>query len=490
MATLRVRLTLALVGLVLLLGILHVGSTWITTEAYIREVNQKLNLDLAEKIAHETSLIRAGSVDSEALEELFHSLMVINPSIELYLLDPGGRILAFSAPAGKVQLERVSLGPVQRFLEVDGELPILGDNPRNPGRRKVFSAAPIRPDGESIEGYLYIVLGGDLYDSAAERLAASYILRLSLWTGIAAVVLAVASGLFVFGRLTRRLWALHRKVTRFETLQLGTKGSAIEAGDEIGSLEATFDGLVKKVEAYLHQTENLHRERRELVSSVSHDLRTPIAALSGYLETLQLKEETLTPEERREYVEIALRHSERLAGLVDELFELTRLDAADVELGLEPISVSELVQDNVQRFRLLAEQRGVELLCHTPASLPPVLADIRLIERALVNLIENAIRFTPSGGRVVVGVEMESDLIEVSVQDTGCGISSSELPRIFDRFYRGHVAKSDDRGSGLGLAIAHRVVELHGGRIVVESREGEGSRFSFALAAIEAVAAG
>ena len=106
MATLRVRLTLALVGLVLLLGILHVGSTWITTEAYIREVNQKLNLDLAEKIAHETSLIRAGNVDGAALEDLFHSLMVINPSIELYLLDPEGRILAFSAPAGKVQLER------------------------------------------------------------------------------------------------------------------------------------------------------------------------------------------------------------------------------------------------------------------------------------------------------------------------------------------------------------------------------------------------
>jgi signal transduction histidine kinase len=490
MATLRVRLTLTLVGLVLLLGVLHVGSTWITTEAYIREVNQKLNLDLAEKIAEETSLIRAGSVDSAALEELFHSLMVINPSIELYLLDPGGRVLAFSAPAGKVQLESVSLEPIQRFLEVDGELPILGDNPRNPDRRKVFSAAPIRPDGDSIEGYLYIVLGGDLYDSAAERLAASYILRLSLWTGLAAVLVAVVAGLFIFGRLTRRLWALHRKVTRFETLQLGSKGKVAEAGDEIGRLEKTFDGLVEKVGAYLEETENLHRERRELVSSVSHDLRTPIAALSGYLETLLLKEGSLSLEERREYVEIALRQSERLGDLVDELFELTRLDAADVELNLEAFSLSELVQDNVQRFRLQAEKRDVELLCHSPESLPPVLADIRLIERALVNLIENALRFTPSGGRVDVGVEMESGLIEVSVRDTGHGISSSEIPRIFDRFYRGRSAKSDDRGSGLGLAITHRVVELHGSRIVVESREGEGSRFSFSLAAVEAAAAG
>ncbi|TNF72953.1 MAG: HAMP domain-containing histidine kinase [Acidobacteria bacterium] len=490
MATLRVRLTLALVGLVLLLGILHVGSTWITTEAYIREVNQKLNLDLAEKIAHETSLIRAGNVDSAALEELFHSLMVINPSIELYLLDPGGRVLAFSAPAGKVQLESVSLEPIQQFLEVDGELPILGDNPRNPDRRKVFSAAPIRPDGESIEGYLYIVLGGDLYDSAAERLAASYILRLSLWTGIAAVLVAVAAGLLIFGRLTRRLWALHRKVSRFESLQLGSKEKAIEAGDEIGRLESTFDGLVERVEAYLEETENLHRERRELVSSVSHDLRTPIAALSGYLETLQLKEETLSPEERREYVEIALRHSERLGELVDELFELTRLDAADVELNLEAFSLSELVQDNVQRFRLQAEQRGLEIVCHSPESLPQVVADIRLIERALVNLIENAIRFTAAGGRVEVGVEMENGLIEVSVEDTGQGIASSELPRIFDRFYRGRSATTDDRGSGLGLAIAHRVVELHGGRIVVKSEEGKGSRFSFSLAGVEAAAAG
>lgn len=490
MARLRVRLTLALVGLVLLLGILHVGSTWVTTEAYIREVNQRLNLDLAEKIAEETSLIRAGSVDGAALEELFHSLMVINPSIELYLLDPQGQILAFSAPAGKVRLESVSLEPVHRFLEAEGELPILGDNPRNPDRRKVFSAASIRADDGSLQGYLYIVLGGDLYDSAAERLAASYILRLSLWTGIAAVVLAVAAGLLIFGRLTRRLWDLHRKVTRFETLQLGSKRPAIEEVDEIGRLEKTFDGLVDRVAAYLRETESLHRERRELVSSVSHDLRTPIAALSGYLETLQLKEETLSDEERREYVQIALRHALRLGELVDELFELTRLDAADVELEREEFSLAELVQDNVQRFRLQAEQKGVELVCRTSEALPPVLADIRLIERALVNLIENAIRFTPPGGRVEAAVEMEDDLIEVSVQDTGCGISSLELPRIFDRFYRGRPAQSDDRGSGLGLAIAQRVVELHGSRIVVESSEGEGSRFSFSLAAAEVAAAG
>jgi signal transduction histidine kinase len=210
-----------------------------------------------------------------------------------------------------------------------------------------------------------------------------------------------------------------------------------------------------------------------------------VATLRGYLETLLLKHDTLDEEERRRYLEIAHAQSERLGRLVEELFELARLDSGDIELECEAFSLSELVQDVASKFALRAEERGVELETRLSRDAPPVRGDLRLLERTLENLIENALRHTEAGGRVRVSVEPGEERVRVSVEDTGHGIPEDELPRIFDRFFQGQRDPGRaDGGTGLGLAIARRVLELHDSRIEVSSREGEGSRFSFALAVV------
>jgi two-component system OmpR family sensor kinase len=244
-------------------------------------------------------------------------------------------------------------------------------------------------------------------------------------------------------------------------------------------LATTFEEMSARIGLQLEQLREVDLHRRELVANVSHDLRTPLASLRGYLDTLLLKEGTLSKEEQRRFLEIASRHSERLGRLVDELFELAKLDAQVTPPRAEPFSMPELVQDVVQKFQLRAEGAGVRLAAEFLHELPPVDGDIALMERVLENLIENAIRYTPAGGRVTVALAAEEGKVVVRVSDTGRGITEESLPRIFDRFYRGDDPTGG--GAGLGLSIARRILELHGATLTAQSAVGQGTVFSFAL---------
>jgi signal transduction histidine kinase len=226
----------------------------------------------------------------------------------------------------------------------------------------------------------------------------------------------------------------------------------------------------------------LHRVKDQFLANVSHDLRTPLASLQGYLDTLLLKEGQLTPEEQRRFIEIASKHSERLGKLVEELFELAKLDAQVTPIKVESFSMAELVQDVVQKFQLRAQQNGVALEAGVRPDLPLVRGDIALMERVLENLIDNAIRHTPAGGSVTVSLVPENGRFAVRVADTGRGISEEHLPHIFDRFYRVSDSATRGGGAGLGLAIAKRILELHGTTLSAESAVDRGTTFTFELA--------
>ena len=196
------------------IGLLYIVLTLFTTRMYLQEVTQKFNRALARHLVTDRLLVKEGEVNHEALKELFHMLMVINPSIEIYLLDPNGTILTFSAQPEKVKRSRISLEPVRKFLEETDAFPILGDDPRDVDRKKVFSVSPIPVSGKP-EAYLYIVLGGEEYDSAVEMLQGSYIVRLSLWAALAGLLFALLAGLLVFSLLTRRVRRLASSMEDF-----------------------------------------------------------------------------------------------------------------------------------------------------------------------------------------------------------------------------------------------------------------------------------
>lgn len=485
--TLYGRLVAGLLVILTLVGLLYMALLRFTVPMYLQEVQQKLNLDLARHVVAEEPPIHDGEVNQEALEESFHWLMVINPSIEIYLLDPGGRILGYSAPPEKVKLTHVDLGPIQRLLAGEGPLPILGDDPRHRGRAKAFSAAPVVSD-DTLEGYLYVVLGGELHDSVATMVRGSYILKLGLGAVFAGLLFTFLAGLFIFHRTTRRLRRLTAALEEFEKSRFTAAPHLEEmydphSADELDRLGGTLDHMSRTLLEQLEALQRADSLRRDLVANVSHDLRTPLAALQGYLETLQLKESSLSESERRLYLQIATGHGERLGRLIDELFELAKLDACETPIHREPFAIDELVQDVVQKFELTAAQRSIRLRAESLGRLPMVSGDIGLIERVLENLLDNALRHTPEGGSVTLSHATNGPRVEVRVSDTGCGIPSADLPRVFERFYQ-RATDSDESsgGTGLGLAIAKKIVDLHGGRIRVDSRTGVGTSFCFDLA--------
>ena len=225
----------------------------------------------------------------------------------------------------------------------------------------------------------------------------------------------------------------------------------------------------------------LERVRRDFVANVSHEFKTPLTAIQGFAETL-LGGALDDKANRKRFVEIIREHARRLARLTDDLLKLSRIEAGRLDLESRPVSVAGLVNACVETARLKAESRGLTIAVELPEGLPPVRGDAVQLDEVLQNLIDNALQYTPSGGRIDVTAYSNGHEVIFTVADTGIGIPESDLERIFERFYRVDAARSREAGgTGLGLSIARHIVDAHGGRIWVESAVGLGSRFRFSI---------
>jgi len=491
MNTLFAKLSTALLVIVVLMGAAFFVVDRINTRAYYEELTQSLNAPIAMYVTGQRELIRDGQPDLESLRDLAAHAMVINPTAEIYLLDVDGNILGHAMPEETVLRQRVDLAPLKALIDGTARMPVRGDDPRSGSTRKVFSAFPVTVN-EQVEGYLYVVLGGKTYEELASDIGNSYVGKVSAIVAIVIVFATATIGLLVFGLLTRRLKRLSQEMQRVSSsgFELSPSFSTPGAGgDEIDGLARSFVEMSERINDQIEQLKENDRLRRELVSNISHDLRTPLSAMQGYLETLTIKGDELTGEERKQYLEIASRHTVRLGTLIGDLFELSKLDAASVTPNLEAFSLAELVQDIAQEFQLDSENKDIKLAIDLDAAAGFTVGDIGLIQRVLENLVRNAIRFTPAGGEVTISISERPKSVAVSVSDTGPGIPDEEIPRIFDRFYRSMQGKETlSDSSGLGLAIVKRILDLHESRITVVSKLDAGTRFEFELPLIDRAA--
>jgi len=478
------RIALVFAALTLLFGGLCGGLDLVAAKNHQQEIVQRLSRGLAGHIASHWPLAKDEGFDGKALSELFHMLMIVNPSIELYLLDAKGHILAYDAPPGRVRLNEVDLAPVTAFLE-GGALPLKGDNPRRPGRREVFSATAVQRDGQTA-GYLYIVLAGDEYQRLAEDVWQGQVFQSVIWTGAGALFLTLVAGLGLFSLVTRRLNALTHTIAAFDDTGfaggLKLDRAIQDSPDEIGQLASTFLRMAERIAAQVQQIKSQDELRREMVANVSHDLRTPLTSMQGYLETMLRKSDQLSPSEQKRYLEVAVRQSQKVAHMAQELFELAKLECEEVQPSIERFSLQDLVQDVVQKFELAAAHKKVHISTQFLHTIPLVYADIAMIERVFANLIDNALRHTPEGGQIELALSREAgDRVLVTVEDSGTGIASEHLPGLFERDSPLRAAPRKHSGGGLGLLITKRILELHGSTIKAFSAQGLGARFTFSL---------
>lgn len=477
------KLSVAVLLLFVALGAVLVHLTSVTSERYALEVTQKLNRDIAIHAAEDMALFENGAVNQVALKELAHHVMFINPIVEVYLLDLQGNILSHALPYETVLIDKVDMAPLHDFLGQSQSLPIFGDDPRNPGQKQVFSISPVLAEGKPA-GYLYTVLGGRSYVSLRESLAENYNLRAGALTMLGSLLVAILIGALLFTLLTRPLQKLLRQVRNYResTLDGQLFPAELAPADEMDELHIAINAMSRRIDQQIQALEDSDKTRRELIANVSHDLRTPLASMQGYLETLLLKGEELDGAQQKQYLQIAHKHSRRLNDLVRELFELSKLESNSAEPNLEPFTLMELVQDTMQDFELKARERNIVLNASCEDNGLIVVADIAMIHRVLENLLDNAIRHTPRDGHVTLSVSNDSDNARIEIKDDGHGISAHDIPHIFDRFYRPDENTTfENERTGLGLAIVKRIIELHRSKVDVFSEPDKGTAFVFWL---------
>lgn len=476
------RLSAIFLIMLLLAGGIYTALAVRSSIEFVQEADQRMNANLAGAIAPEMAPFVQDSIQTEPIGHLLHYLMVVNPHIEIYLLDSTGNILAFFADqAKKVKRERVALGPIHEFIDGDRTASITGDDPRNLDRQKHFSASTIRLKDGSL-GYVYVILGGEQYDLASAAIREQFLTSTAAKGLAVALISAGLLGLILFFFMTRRLRRVTDVVTGFKEGNFGTRLDD-DSPDDFGRLARAFNQMADTI---VHNMDELKRSddlRRELVANVSHDLRTPLASIQGYLETILMKGEACSPDEIRRYMQISLQNARYLNQLVSELFELSKLNAIHARPTKEPFSIAELIQDVTLKFRSAAEAKSVEITCGHEPGIPLVNGDIAMIERALSNLLDNAIRYADKEATVSLELTPSEHHVRIQVSDSGPGIADEDVPHIFLPYYRGkRTGPRESQGTGLGLAITKRILELHDSDIHVATVLDKGTTFYFDLA--------
>ncbi|HOX25327.1 MAG TPA: HAMP domain-containing sensor histidine kinase [Candidatus Krumholzibacteria bacterium] len=351
---------------------------------------------------------------------------------------------------------------------------------------RIFHVAAVRDPQGNVTAYLAGSWQPLIFSEADVALDPH---RLWLQTALIGVSASFVIGWLVMAWLTRRLRSLSAATEALAAGEL-TRRVRATSPDEIGRLGRDFNTMAARLESLVDELRTKELFQRRLIANISHDLRTPLASVRGYVDTLSLRGDGMTTSESQRYLTIIGDNLAHLDRLVDHLLQLSRLDAGQARFQFEDFPLPELVDSVLARCQVPAEAKRIRVGSDCPDGLPMVNADPLQIAQVLQNLIENGIKFGHEEGEVLVIARAQADgRVEVAVRDDGPGIAVADQPHIFERFFSGDRSRSrKGHSSGLGLAISAKIVEEHGSQLTVESQPGHGACFRFRLQAAQSSA--
>lgn len=484
--SLRTRIVALVVVFCIVMGVIFVMAANFAYMAYYDELRQRQGIAFAQNVAAMyPELGKFDSLNREEVENRFEQMLLLDPSSAIYLLDNEGRVRAGYTKDRSIGSKSVlSLAPIKKLMDAPVGQTVFGDDPEFPNSQSLFAAAPLQ-DGASMTGYVYVLMRSPRVD-ANRLLMSSSANRTALYVAIGAMLTSALLVLAVLSLITR---PLRRLTNAADAVSAGDVESAIEASpmpyesrnDEIGRLSRAFRAMVMRLREQVQRVRKMDATRREWVASISHDLRTPLTSLMGHLETVQLRGEQMTDAERKRFLEVAMQNAKHLDRLSASLFDFARLDSDDVPVEKAPAHVGELLDDLAARFSAAGQSRNIKFNVEYSEGLPMVQIDAALIERALANLIDNAMRYTPDGGAVTLSAKADADGVALLVADSGPGIAPADVPHVFERFFQGSRHREGRGHAGLGLAIVQRVAQLHGGTVQAGNQASGGAVFTMWL---------
>ncbi len=496
---LRIALTIFVMGALTALGV--IATVLFAFQRFEHETTyQRADAFLGRVVTLYDNIFEMHQRQPQEFNQFLRNLVLFEPDTQRYLLDAQGTVLSSTGNAQLPVGFKVRLAPVKQAASAPDMPYVMGDDPERMDAGAIIAARVVRRvlirNDEPVAGYLYLVCHKQLLPQGRLQLLGSSIAKPAMVAILAVLVLATFLTVWIVATVTRPLRQLTNAVASIS--QGGLDEGAPDtperqlppkSGNEFGKLTLAFEMMLSTVRRQWASLRRLDHFRREGVSNLSHDLRSPLTATTACLETLEGRwKGDVARDADRELVVMALRNTRNAARLVQSLGDLALLDEPTFRLHCEVLDAGELLDDIAVRFGQRAVDLGVGLQalhCDDPAAPAPLVAlDIELFERAIANLVDNALKFCASGDNVSLSAQVRGDAVEVSVSDTGPGIAAADLAHLFDRFYqaRQSVAPSTGAGGkGLGLAIVKRIAELHGGEVRVDSAAGRGTRVTLVL---------
>ena len=472
------RISILVFVLIATLSILFILITYTSATYFFNESTQLLNKDVAAHIARFTSPFEGNTVNKRKADSIFYNAMVISPSIEVYFLDTVGKIIYYEAPDSSIKLWQIPLDNIHRLIASKGEAFIKSPDPKIPYENKIFSAAEVVSNGRKL-GYIYVILGSKEYNTTKDLLISSHITMLALQTFLIIVLISILISWYYIRRLKRKYNSIIEVLQQFQSGNLAARFTG--KYHEFAPITNSFNTMAELLAYNINQSKIAAEERKNFIANISHDLRTPLSIASGYTETLLTPaNEHTDAQQQRAYIQLVHTKLKQVEEMVMQLFELSKLDAVNFTPKKEPFIFSEILQEVVMGFQITAKKKNIQLECINCHELLWVNADVKMIERVIQNLVENAVKNTPEGGRISIELQRCDHELNIVFENTGKPLPQELVQWI--NIENGNNTHTRPPGNiGLGLAIVKRILELHYCRLTVKTPTGLSNHFSFSM---------
>jgi signal transduction histidine kinase len=453
-------------------------SYFLTTNFH-QASTQLLNKEVAAHIAEFTSPFEKNGINKAKADSVFENAMVLSPGAEIYFLDTAGKVMAFYASKSEIKLWTIPLKNIKKLIASKGEIYIKSPDPKDIANPKIFSAAEVKGKSGNL-GFIYVILRSN--KNVTEMLYFSYITKLLI---MAFCVIIVLSIIFSFIYLNRMQRGFNRVIGVLEKFQNGDLAARfqIKEDDEWAPVTLAFNIMADMLSDNINRLTRSVKERKDFIINISHDLKTPLAVARGYTESLSIKNANheLSKYEQEEYVQIILDKIQQVDIMVNQLFELSRMDSVDFAPAREPFVLSEIVQETVNNFQLNASQKGVFLKCTQCQYHVWINADISLMERAVQNLINDAIDNTHQHETIQVSMEVVNNELIFKLRYIGNLLQQDLLQWLNNSREESTLQANFITTSGIRFLIVKKILQLHGSSLKAFTDNNTGNIFTFSV---------